>query len=121
MAEKPSFTNIFHNRLKKAIAAGPESRPKNSVTITEIYLIKVIIKRCFFQAIRRKYLSIMMLQHNYGLTPIAFNFRASACPPLADNFIYGLLPIALRQKSKPLWVNTHSILVSGFRLSAFGG
>jgi hypothetical protein len=36
----------------------------------------------------------------YGLTPIAFRFQASACPPLADNFIYGLSPVVLRRKNK---------------------
>ncbi len=28
----------------------------------------------------------------YGLTPVAFAATGFACPPLADNFIYGFTP-----------------------------
>jgi hypothetical protein len=32
----------------------------------------------------------------YGITPIAFAATGVACPPLADNFIYGFTPMELR-------------------------
>ncbi len=36
----------------------------------------------------------------YGLKPIVFAFSGFARPPLADNFIYGLKPVELRQNIK---------------------
>jgi len=38
-----------------------------------------------------------MKVNNYGLKPIAFVAKGFACPPLADNFIYGFKPVELRR------------------------
>jgi hypothetical protein len=46
------------------------------------------------------FIKILKIVNYYGLKPIAFGFQASACPPLADNFIYGLPPVVLRRKNK---------------------
>jgi hypothetical protein len=33
----------------------------------------------------------------HGLKPVAFAATGFACPPSADNFIYGFTPVELRQ------------------------
>jgi Protein of unknown function (DUF3185)/Family of unknown function (DUF5670) len=63
-----------------------------------------------------------------GVLPIAVRFQASACPLLADNVIYGLLPAALRRNRKNLKenpMNTNklislAILAGGIVLVVFG-
>jgi len=46
------------------------------------------------------------LVNYYGLKPVALWFQAFACPPPADNFIYGFKPIVLRWKNKRGLVET---------------
>ncbi len=42
--------------------------------------------------------------NNYGLKPVAFAATGFACPPLADNFIYGFTPVELRQNIKDITI-----------------
>ena len=43
----------------------------------------------------------------YGLTPVAFAATGLACPPLADNFIYGYTPAGLRRNTKSIGWQYH--------------
>jgi hypothetical protein len=44
--------------------------------------------------------SLHEVNYYYGFSPVAFGFQVSVCPPLADNFIYGLPLVVLWQKNK---------------------
>ena len=54
-----------------------------------------------------RYICPMGNQLNFhGLTPVGFTATGFACPPMADNFIYGFTPVELRQTIKLFLIST---------------